>query len=197
MYYIIPLAIGLHFITTHFVWNTGTKHYIEPLSHPIYDIVHNNTTDYSQYNYTKNWFMIFFLLPIFINFDKVSNSFLYEIIVKFCIIIMIRSITMTSTILPRQTGCEVKHLGLFNMTIGGTCYDKMFSGHFALGFLITLMLFKYGILKQNTNNFILFSILNILHAVILTITRSHYSMDVVVAFFITFFVNNIYDNQLT
>ena len=195
MYYIIPLTIGLHFITTCFVWNTGTKYYIEQPSQPIYDIVHNNTTDYSQYNYTKNWFMMSFLLPIFVNFDKICTSFLYELVVKFCIIIMIRSITMASTILPRQIGCEVKRLGFFNMTIGGTCYDKMFSGHFALGFLITLMLFKYHILKQTINNIIFFSILNTSHALILTITRSHYSMDVTVSFFITFFVNSTYNTS--
>lgn len=194
MYYIIPLTILLHFVTTHFVWTTGTKYYIQsPRDKPIYDIVHFNTTDYSQYNYTKNWFMILFLLPIFVNFDKVSKNFLYELVLKFCIIVIIRSITMFSTILPRQNGCEVKQLGLFNMTIGGTCYDKMFSGHFALGFLITLMLFKYGILKQNARNIGLFGLINIAHAIILTITRSHYTMDVIVAFFITFFVNKVID----
>lgn len=193
MYYIIPLTILLHFVTTNFVWKTGTKYYIESPEKPIYDIVHANTIDYSRYNYTKNWFMMFFFLPMFINFDKVSKTFLYELVLKFCIIIIIRSITMSSTILPRQNGCEVKSLGLFNMTIGGTCYDKMFSGHFALGFLITLMLFKYGILEKNTNNIGLFGLINIVHAIILTITRSHYTMDVVVAFFITFFVNKVID----
>lgn len=197
MYYIIPLAVMLHFVTTRFVWTTGTTHYSdkglltqENNQGLIYDIVHNNTTDYSQYNYTKNWFMIFFLLPIFINFDKVSSAFLIELVIKFCLIVIIRSLTMASTILPRQNGCEVKNLGLFNMTIGGTCYDKMFSGHFALGFLITLMLFKYNIVRPTTNNLIYFFVINAVHALILTITRSHYSMDVVVAFFITFLVND-------
>jgi hypothetical protein len=200
MYYIIPLTLFLHFWSTHFVWKTGTAHYFtlqqntpdhlppQPLQKQyIYDIIHSNTPDYSRYNYSKNWFLLMFLIPMFINFERVNVAFLKELVIKFCLILMIRSITIMSTILPRQQGCEVKSLGLFNYALGGTCYDKMFSGHFAFGLLITLLLFKYDIVASNSIYY--FTTANILHFFILAVTRSHYTMDLLVAIFVTLFVN--------
>jgi hypothetical protein len=202
MYYIIPLALFVHFWSTKFVWNTGTRHYKQlqrsestnikdnqkDNQEYIYDIVHFNTRDYSEYNYSKNWFLLAFLIPMFINFERVNTQFLKELVVKFCLILIIRSVMMMSTILPRQRGCEVKSLGLFNYTIGGTCYDKMFSGHFAFGLLLTLLILRYNIV-DGVYSMYYFIIINTLHFFILTITRSHYTVDLLVAILVTFFVN--------
>ena len=83
------------------------------------------------------------------------------------------------------------NLSLFNKTIGGGGYDKMFSGHFAFGLLISLLLFKYNIVKSSNLNIFIFVFLNILHFVILGITRSHYTMDMIVSLYVTLFVYNL------
>jgi hypothetical protein len=49
---------------------------------------------------------------------------------------------MICTILPKTQNCEVQKLDLFHKTIGGTCFDKMFSGHAAFCIIMTLLLYR-------------------------------------------------------
>ena len=67
----------------------------------------------------------------------------------------------------------------------------MFSGHFAFGLLLTLLLFKYNILENNWFNMILFVCINAIHLFILSVTRSHYTMDMIVSLYVTLFVFNL------
>ena len=76
------------------------------------------------------------------------------------------------------------------MTIGGTCYDKMFSGHLSFGLFTTLFLFKNNLLESTFFNKMLFILINIIHFFIIAIIRSHYTIDLIVSFFITTFVYN-------
>lgn len=192
MYYIIITAIVLHFLCTSFVWQRGTLYYANNKSTDIYDIIHNNTPDYSRFNYTKNWYLILFIIPFVLNINLITSSIVIEFVIKFCIILIFRSIFMVTTILPKQNGCDVKSLGLFDMTIGGTCYDKIISGHFSFGLLLTLMMFKYNFVKPK--HYFYFIILNVIHAIILTVTRSHYTLDVILALFVTLIIHYGYDN---
>jgi hypothetical protein len=188
-----------------FVYRTGTKFYTVDkidLKNPkcknddVWDLLHSNFNNYSQYNYTKNWYMIVFFIPLLYKIHNISSEFIKEFLLKFLFIIFLRSITIITTILPKNTSVEVKpdkygNLSLFDKTIGGGCYDKMFSGHFAFGLLLTLLLFKYNFIELNTLNITLFSILNIVHLFILSVTRSHYTMDMIVSLYVTLFVYNL------
>ena len=120
--------------------------------------------------------------------SKLNNNMINEFILGFFLIILIRSLMIICTILPRQNNCKVTKLKIFNKTIGGTCYDKMFSGHFAFGLFTTLFVFRNNILEPNFSNKILFLIINSIHFLIIGITRSHYTIDIVVSIFITTFV---------
>ena len=197
--YIVILIVGIlivHLKSMEFVYKTGTEFYGKKKCKKgdIWDIIHSNFSDYSQYNYTKNWYLILFILPLV--FNKIQIDFVKEFVVKFLIIVFLRSITIASTILPKNTKAEVKpdkygNLSLFDKTIGGGCYDKMFSGHFAFGLLLTLLLFKYNILENNWFNMILFVCINAIHLFILSVTRSHYTMDMIVSLYVTLFVFNL------
>jgi len=79
--------------------------------------------------------------------------------------------------------CEINEAGM----IGG-CYDKIFSGHFSIVFLITLLLWKHKYISLIPLFFI-----NLVNGILIIMTRAHYSIDVVVAIFVTLFVyqNNI------
>jgi hypothetical protein len=164
----------------------------------IWDIIHSNFPDYSEYNYTKNWYLIFFFIPIIFNIHNISFDFIYEFFIKFMILIFFRSLTIISTILPRN--CELnlklnKKTDFWNViyhkTIGGGYYDKCFSGHTAFGLLLTLLLFKYNFLQTNLFNITLYTIFNIIHFFLIAVTRSHYTVDVVVAIFMTLWVHGI------
>lgn len=201
---ILVTAIAIvHLKAMEFVYKTGTAFYTLPNKKckdvdEVWDILHMNFKNYSEYNYTKNWYMLLFILPLVhkLVLSNISNEFFKEFVLKFLIIIFLRSLTIIATILPKNTAVEVVpdeygNLSLFDKTIGGGCYDKMFSGHFAFGLLLTLLMFKHNIVETNTMNIVFFSILNIIHLFILGVTRSHYTMDMIVSLYVTLFVYNL------
>jgi hypothetical protein len=196
---IVTVIVLTHLKAMEFVYRTGTAFYganQKCKKDDVWDILHANFKNYSKYNYTKNFYMIVFFAPLIYNIFKVSDKFVKEFLLKFLIIIFLRSVTIISTILPKNTPVEVKpdkygNLSLFDKTIGGGCYDKMFSGHFAFGLLLTLLMFKYNIVENNILNILLFIVLNAVHLFILGVTRSHYTMDMIVSLYVTLFVYNL------
>lgn len=200
---LIIIIIISHLKAMEFVYKTGTSFYGASISDcknkdEVWDILHSNFNNYSDYNYTKNWYMVLFVIPIIYKYinDSISNKFIKEFILKFMLLIFLRSATIIATILPKNTPVEVipdeyGNLSLFDKTIGGGCYDKMFSGHFAFGLLLTLLMFKHSIIESSKFNIILFIIINVLHLFILGVTRSHYTMDMIVSLYVTLFVYNL------
>lgn len=163
----------------------------------IWDIIHSSFGDYSHFNYSKNWYLLVFIMPIMLKFSNVSHNFIYEFIVKFMIIILLRSFTIVSTILPKNSKLKVdikKEDNFFKLmyhrTIGGGGYDKTFSGHLSFGLLLTLLLFKYKFLESNNLNTMLYTLFNIIHFMIIGITRSHYTVDMIIAIYVTLWVYN-------
>lgn len=187
-----------------FVYKKGSKYYNKIKlkknnNHlDVWDIIHNNFKDYSKLSYAKNWYTILFLVPIIMNMNYVSIQFIKEFVLKFCIIVFLRSLTIIVTILPKNTSnvntSKPKKYGkltLFDKMVSGGCYDKMFSGHFAFGLLLSLLIFKYNIVSVNILNVISFVLINIFHLMILSVTRSHYTMDMIVSLYVTLFVYNL------
>jgi hypothetical protein len=186
---LIIICIIIHVKSTEFVYKTGSTFY-KYKEYEIWDIIHSNFIDYSKYNYKKNFYLILFILPLLLN--KINIDFIKEFVLKFLIIILLRSLTIISTILPKNNNNvkidkKYNNLSLFDKIIGAG-YDKMFSGHFAFGLLLTLLYFKYNILESNWFNTIIFFIINLIHLFILSITRSHYTMDMIVSLYVTLFV---------
>ena len=111
----------------------------------------------------------------------------FELLIKigslFLTILAIRSITIVTTILPKTTSrCSSNHI------LNGHCYDFIFSGHFSLGLLTSLVLLENGKINQ-----LFFFLFNILHGLLIVATRSHYTIDVLVGGLVTFIV---YQNNL-
>jgi hypothetical protein len=100
-------------------------------------------------------------------------------------IYFIRSILTLINILPKSSECNYNPALAF---INGGCYDKIFSGHTAFVYVLTLLLNKYKII-----NFATLIILNILNVSIILLTRTHYTIDIIVSFLVsyTMYTNNI------
>lgn len=208
------LVIGtVHISAMSFVFYKGTKFYKKKgktlskkkgtskpnsslgVETPIWDIIHSNFDDHSHFNYSKDIYLIVFFMPIIVNLSNFSITFLYEFVSKFLILVFLRSFTIISTILPRNSKLKVKinkktdfWTVLYHRTIGGGCYDKIFSGHASFGLIATLLLFKYNFLESNNFNILLFILLNIIHFMMIGITRAHYTVDMVVAIYVTLWV---------
>jgi hypothetical protein len=70
----------------------------------------------------------------------------------------------------------------------GGCYDKIFSAHFGITFLTTLILFDNGLI----NNFIAI-LINLVNGMFILLSRNHYTIDIVVSIFVVII---IYQNNL-
>ena len=111
--------------------------------------------------------------------DTVFKEFIYYLI----IIYIIRAIMTNITILPKIKKDSNK-FNCYNL-INGHSYDKIFSGHYATVFLALLILHK----NENTcTNIIGLSFIGIVQAMLIILTRSHYTIDLVVAIIVTLFV---------
>ena len=201
---ILTFIVICHIKAMEFVYKKGSKYYNKIKlkknnNHlDVWDIIHNNFKDYSKLSYTKNWYTILFLVPIIMNMNYVSIQFIKEFVLKFCIIVFLRSLTIIVTILPKNMSNvntikpkKYEKLTLFDKMVSGGCYDKMFSGHFAFGLLLSLLIFKYNIVSVNILNVISVILINVFHLMILSVTRSHYTMDMIVSLYVTLFVYNL------
>ena len=145
----------------------------------VYDISHKYLPDLENYQYISNIFLLF----SFISFIK--PFILIEFIGFIIPILIIRSITIHLTILPKTKNCDITN----SIKIFGSCYDKIFSGHFSLVFLITLLLWKH---KYISILWVIF--INLFNGLLILATRAHYTIDIIVSFFITLFV---FQNRFT
>ena len=117
-----------------------------------------------------------FILILLLLYYKSINC---EFIVLFTIIIILRTISIGLTILPKTNPkcCMENSLRI------GVCHYKMFSGHTAFTTLAMLTL-----ALKNSNLKPLVPIVIIAQGVLMLIARAHYSVDVFIGFLVTLLV---------
>jgi len=174
LFIIVCLSYICHLTGKSFYNNTNNKD-------DIYDISHMLLPDLYQSNYLHQILDFMALLP-FIVFIFFRNDLLLEFLAFLPIIYLIRSIFNNVTILPKYSNCDDSEYDLSNI-FRGHCYDKIFSGHFAITVLFSFILYNYNLFNLPT--LILYNSFNIL---LILLTRSHYSIDLLVSFSITFLV---------
>lgn len=150
----------------------------------VYDIFHKYLPNMSSNNVLSFVANMVLLLPFVFGSSVAKEHMSY-----FALILLARSLFNISTILPKNKLCSDDSYTFYNVVFGH-CYDKIFSGHFASGVLLSLILFRNGIL---TNAPFLLVGLNVINALCILLLRWHYTVDILVALFVTivFYQNNI------
>jgi hypothetical protein len=154
--------------------------YYNSVSHPtVFDIGYHLLPNLSKYEYISHIYSGIFIIIILL-----TN--LWEEFLGFLIpIMLLRLFFIHLTILPKHRSCNINEQ---NYLFGG-CYDKIFSGHFAVLLLISLLLKKH-----NYISFPSLILINIIHFLMLLVFRWHYTIDMVIAGLITLF---IFQNDLS
>jgi hypothetical protein len=184
--YILTL-LGIILISSYVTDEIGIAFYEqqEKQAGKIFDLIHEITPDLHRYEDIVN------LIPLtlMISFFAVPTglALIQEFALRFLFIVFLRSLTIMTTILPKHEKCTKR----FTMStiFSGQCYDKVFSGHTAFVFLLTLLFLRDGYIP-----FWFFVVINIAQASLILLTRSHYTIDVVFAFLITYLV---YDKDIS
>lgn len=176
--------IILHLLSLYFLEVYVDSYYNKRISDnkttpQVFDIAHKYLPDLHYVEWIHHLTFIF-LIPMFfypVIYKEYSSYWL--------ILFIIRSFMIVVTVLPKYKNCSTKNEDnnkIYKLLTGG-CYDKIFSGHFASILLATLLYLKYGLI--NINNLIF---INIINAFLILATRSHYTIDILVAIFVTLFV---------
>ena len=176
--------VAIYYFASKYTDNKAHRYYESRRLHTktepkVYDIMHEHLPDMHQHQWIHDVITALFLLPL-LRDSLVLQEYLGYWITVFCI----RMIFNNTTILPKYKHCEVNRTGIIN-----TCYDKIFSGHFSSVFLAVVLYVKYKWISLSTGIFMLAIVAsNIL------LTRSHYTVDILVAFLVCVIV---YQNDLS
>jgi len=159
----------------------GQLHYeLDGHTH-VYDIAHKYLPDLHDWQWIVH--LILLVLLVFAFFQTDGYMILRSTFFMLLVVLVIRALTVVSTVLPKHADCVVEGSGFWNFLQGGGCYDKIFSGHVAFVTLITLNLLKYGDLSLPV-----FWLITLVNAILMLLTRGHYTVDVILGFVIPFLV---------
>ena len=147
----------------------------------VQDLLHDVLPHVDYLNYAPD----FLLILVFAYMALMNYKLIYHFGGLVFSLILLRQLIIQITVLPKNDMCKIKtHTSIFR----GGCYDKIFSGHFGIGFLMTLILYDNGLINKVSAVFI-----NFLNALFILLTRSHYTIDIVVSIFAVII---IYQNNL-
>lgn len=188
---LILLVVVIHILATEFTYNKGSKLTLLTKDN-YYDIIHHNFEDYSAFHYTKNIITGSFLLPFLFNLDKVRLDLFKDILKIVPLIIILRSLFTSVTIFPatRENGPNneknknIPNVPFIDYFIGDN-YDRMFSGHISFSIILS-----YLAIKLNLVTLPLIILANLIHAFVIVVTRSHYTIDVLNSSIITYLLLN-------
>lgn len=144
-----------------------TKH-IDDYKHKykIYDVGHKYFPNLSKVKNIELITNIILFFPLILEPDIIK-----KLISHMIPIFLFRTITTNATVLPKSTNCDDDNFSFINF-LNGHCYDKLFSGHFAVGIIISLLLNEKRYNKQ------LLVLYNLINAFIIISSRQHYTADV-------------------
>jgi hypothetical protein len=188
---LIFFVILTYYYATDYVYEIGKEHYDENFI-VLPDAGFKNVSDKRSIKelYTFKECINFAFLIAFVWLALKNGNALMDYGIIIIIILFIKNILFSSTILPDPSG-KCKKFS-FNNLYKGSCHDLIISTHCTLSFVAFLIILKYEIGGH------IFAIMsgayNILLIYLILSLRQHYTIDIINAmlygFFVTYFVTN-------
>jgi hypothetical protein len=165
-------------LTNYMIQWIGEAHYAKNPDR-LFDIIQESTPNLHEYEFIVNLIPLLVIGSLFI--FPITTDIMEEFFVKFTLILVLRAMTTLSTILPKHEKCETKDD--WSTRLVGGCYDKIFSGHTAFTALWTLIFVREKFISHP-----MFWGINIFNMLMIVVTRSHYTVDVILGFILTYLV---------
>ena len=184
---VIAVYFCAHVYMNSYAQKAGNDFYTYQEGEPenrVYDILHENLPDEHKLEWLINAVFAASLIPLLLHFNM---KFITEYLGLMLTVYILRDITINLTILPKHEKCELTE-GI-STHINGSCYDKIFSAHFAAVFILSILYYSY----KYITNVPLLVLWNLMNALIIILTRAHYTIDVVVSVLVCYLV---YDKDL-
>ena len=146
----------------------------------VQDFFHTILPHYSYFEYASD-----ILSGVLIAYVALMQfKLMYQLSGYILTLILFRQLVIQMTILPKHEACDIKH----SSVLRGGCYDKIFSAHFGITMLSTLILYDNGLITKISAIFI-----NVVNALFILLGRCHYTIDIIVSIMV---VVIIYQNKL-
>jgi hypothetical protein len=173
------ICIVFIFLSNYMVEMIGRWHFAHGGNKHPFDLLHLALPDLHKYKWLAN------VLPIgllgFVLMQSNGAIIFKESILFLVMILLLRALTTISTILPKHEKCvEPDTVSLF---LGNGCYDKIFSGHMSFVTIFSLVL-----LGHKNISTLAFAAINLLQATLILLGRSHYTVDVILGFLLTYLI---------
>lgn len=181
---ILIIYFFIHMQFNRGVQTTGHQFYQSIDSPKVYDLLHSLLPDLHKEEWLTNVIIGLSMLPLL---TKWNSRLVFDFVGIMITIFLIRDITINLTILPKHDKCEMD-TGLVSHIIGN-CYDKIFSAHFAVVFILSMLYYSYGYVTWLPG----LVAWNVANALMIIASRSHYTIDVAVSVLVSLFV---YDKDL-
>ncbi len=173
------LCVGFIFLSNYLVEMIGRWHFANVDDKQPFDLLHAALPDLHDYKWMVNVLPIGLLAFVFLQAN--GTTIFKEAILFLAMILVLRGLTTISTILPKHERCvEPDTVSLF---LGNGCYDKIFSGHMSFVAIFTLVLLGHGNISTTA-----FAGINLLQAALILLGRSHYTVDVILGFVLTYLI---------
>lgn len=163
-------------ISQYYTEKIGESYYSKHTNNTLWDVSYQVLPNLCKYEFIIDILLVLSFIPLLVNFQY-SGEFLKLILILF----LIRAVLVVVTVMPGHDECEKSNFSF----LPGHCFDKIFSGHTACFFLLTLIYHKYKII--NIQQLV---IANIIFSILIVATRSHYTVDVLLSYIITILLFN-------
>jgi hypothetical protein len=151
---------------------------------PLYDIVQNNFPNLQHLRFIPE---VLHIIPIvaLISFiahyhNKSSISALYKFTTKHGILLLLRGLFFSVTLLPDSSQmCSIS-------THIGSCFDLIFSGHSTIMYLCTYAINEFFYISRTV--YFILHMLNLITCFLIIICKNHYTIDILISIAMTHFV---------
>jgi hypothetical protein len=159
-------------------YNADSIRYDYKCEKPLYDFLHRVIPNLKRYE------LLIDLVPILLGvtvfylyiYDNLEQKLIRDAIVYYSILMIIRALVYSSTILPSPI-CSKRQR---NSSTGG-CHDCIYSGH-----TVATLILAHSLYHHNPDYLGALMVYCILGSLLIIGTRSHYTVDVIVAYIVVY-----------
>lgn len=174
-------AILIHVMCSYAVVYFGNQFYrnrIEKCPRPkVFDLAHKFLPNLANYKLLHRLYDV--IAAVLIVSPLVLNMTVFYL--YWFLLVAIRGLTNLVTILPKDKDCHLADYAGLKQFVSGHCYDKIYSGHFAIATLFGILLLR-AYPKQISLWMVVVALM--LYGFLILVTRAHYTIDLVVSVFV-------------
>lgn len=175
---IISLGVLAYVVTKIAQENADRVRYSYKCERPLYDVLHNTIPNLKRYEVFVDVVPLLLVVAVLYlyMYDNFDEKLFRDTITNISILMILRALVFSLTIIP-SSFCS---RGGKSNAIGG-CHDCIYSGH-----TVATLILAYSVYQHNPQYQTALTMYCILGSLLIIGTRSHYTIDVIIAYIVVY-----------